>query len=128
MNYLLRAFGAAALIAAGVVGDRVLSPVPNSSPVSPANAATQTNAAAAKAALGKYTQTDDPAVLDESYRYYRDLWGRPDFRVSPEAVRAMLAVIDAPGASAARGEDFVDNHFVDELHASGFVRESGALD
>ncbi len=50
MNYLLRAFGAAALIAAGVVGDRVLSPVPNSSPVSPANAATQTNAAAAKAA------------------------------------------------------------------------------
>src|SRR5579884_422733 len=86
------------------------------------------DAAAAKAALGKYTQTDDPAVLDESYRYYRDLWGRPDFRVSPEAVRAMLAVIDAPGASAARGEDFVDNHFVDELHASGFVRESGALD
>src|SRR5579883_3020794 len=50
MNYLLRAFGAAALLIAAGVGDRVLSPVPNSSPVSPANAATQTNAAAAKAA------------------------------------------------------------------------------
>jgi ABC-type nitrate/sulfonate/bicarbonate transport system substrate-binding protein len=84
--------------------------------------------AAAKAALGKYTQTDDAAVLDESYRYYRDLWGRPDFRVSPEAVRAMLQVIDAPGATAARAEEFVDNRFVDELTASGFVRESGALE
>src|SRR5205085_2335582 len=33
---------------------------------------------AAKAALGKYTQTDDAEVLDDSYRYFRDLWGRPD--------------------------------------------------
>ena len=83
---------------------------------------------AAKAALGKYTQTDDPEVLAESYRYFRDLWGRPDFRVSAEAVRAMLQVIDAPGAATARPEDFVDSRFVDELHASGFIRESGALD
>jgi NitT/TauT family transport system substrate-binding protein len=86
------------------------------------------DAEAAKAALGKYTQTDDRAVLDESYSYYRDLWGRPDFRVSPEAVDAMLSLIDAPGAATARREDFVDNRFIDELHASGFVRESGALD
>ncbi len=86
------------------------------------------DADAAKAALGKYSQTDDREVLDESYRYYRDLWGRPDFRVSREAVQAMLGVIDAPGAATAQPEDFVDNRFIDELHASGFVRESGALD
>jgi NitT/TauT family transport system substrate-binding protein len=85
------------------------------------------DADAAKAALGKYSQTDDREVLDESYRYYRDLWGRPDFRVSLEAVHAMLGLIDAPGAATARSEDFVDNRFIDELHASGFVRESGAL-
>ena len=85
------------------------------------------DADAAKAALGKYSQTDDREVLDESYRYYRDLWGRPDFRVSLEAVHAMLGLIDAPGAATARSEDFVDNRFIDELHAAGFVRQSGAL-
>ena len=74
------------------------------------------DADAARAALGKYSQTDDREVLDESYRYYRDLWGRPDFRVSLEAVHAMLGLIDAPGAATARSEDFVDNRFIDELH------------
>jgi S1-C subfamily serine protease len=43
MKYPFRAFGAAALIAAGVVGDRVLSPAPNSSPLTAANAASQSN-------------------------------------------------------------------------------------
>ncbi len=83
---------------------------------------------AAKGLLGKYTQTEDPEVLDDSYRYYRDLWGRPDFRVSPDAVRSILSVLDVPGAATAQPQDFIGNRFVDELHASGFIRHSGALD
>jgi NitT/TauT family transport system substrate-binding protein len=84
--------------------------------------------AVTKALMGKYTQTDDPIALDEAYRTYRDQWGQPDFRVLPEAVAASLSVLDAPGADTAKPEDFIDNRYIDELHASGFIRQSGALD
>ena len=77
---------------------------------------------AARAALGKYTQTDDQAVLDETYRYYRELWGRPDFRVAPEAVASILRVMDVPGADTAVPTDFVDNHFIDELTQAGWLQ------
>jgi NitT/TauT family transport system substrate-binding protein len=79
-----------------------------------------------KTFIGKYTRTEDPKILDETYQAYRDAWGRPDFRVSPEAVRTVLSVLDVPGADTARPEEFVDNRFIDELHASGYVREVGA--
>ncbi|HLH22996.1 MAG TPA: ABC transporter substrate-binding protein [Chloroflexota bacterium] len=81
---------------------------------------------AAKAIIAKYTQTDDPAIVDHSYDYYRDVWGRPDFRVPPEAVQSILDVLDVPGAATARPADFVDNHFVDELEQAGFMRQVGA--
>ena len=81
-----------------------------------------------KALIGKYTQTDDPAALDEAYATYRDTWGQPDLRVLPAAVAASLSVLDSPGADTAKPEDFIDNRYMDELHASGFVRQSGALD
>jgi hypothetical protein len=48
--------------------------------------------------------------------------------VQPEAVESILRVLDLPGADTARPEEFVDNRFIDELHASGFIRQSGALD
>ena len=67
-------------------------------------------------------------MLAETYRYYREVWGRPDFRVQPEAVQSILQVLDLPGAATAQPADFVDNRFVDALHASGYVRESGALE
>lgn len=78
--------------------------------------------------IGKYTQTDDRVLLDETYRYYSPLWGRPDFRIPPEAVASILRALDVPGADTAKPEEFIDNRFVDELHDSGFIRQSGALD
>ncbi|HZR99195.1 MAG TPA: ABC transporter substrate-binding protein [Chloroflexota bacterium] len=80
-----------------------------------------------KAAIGKYTQTDDQAVLDETYRYYRELWGQPDFRVPPEAVASILQVMDLPGAATANPTDFVDNHFIEEIAQSGWMEQVGAL-
>jgi NitT/TauT family transport system substrate-binding protein len=80
----------------------------------------------AKAAISKYVQINDPEALDDAYWFYRESWGRPDFRVQPEAVASILRVLDAPGADTARPEDFIDNRFIDELHASGFVRQVGA--
>jgi NitT/TauT family transport system substrate-binding protein len=91
-------------------------------------AVARTDPESAKGILGKYTDTDDDAVLDASYRYFRDLWGRPDFRGPVESVRSLLSVLDVPGAATARPEEFIDNRFIDELHQSGFIRQSGALD
>jgi NitT/TauT family transport system substrate-binding protein len=90
-------------------------------------ASTRADPEPAKAIMGKWTETDDPAILDDSYRWFRDLWGRPDFRVPVEAVRSVLSVLDVPGADTAQPEDFIDNHIVDELDQSGFIRDSGAL-
>jgi NitT/TauT family transport system substrate-binding protein len=90
-------------------------------------ALTRKDGESAKTILGKYSETDDPVILEESYRWFRDLWGRPDFRVPVEAVRSVLSVLDAPGADTAQPEDFIDNRFVDELEQSGFIRDSGAL-
>jgi cystathionine gamma-lyase len=45
-----------------------------------------------------------------------------------ESVRSLLSVLDVPGAATARPEEFIDNRFIDELHQSGFIRQSGALD
>jgi NitT/TauT family transport system substrate-binding protein len=84
------------------------------------------DAARTKALIGQYTQTDDPAMLDDAYQTYRDVWGRPDFRVAPAGVRAVLSVLDVPGADTAQLEDFLDNRFIDELHTSGFIRQVGA--
>jgi NitT/TauT family transport system substrate-binding protein len=86
----------------------------------------RTDAETTKAIIGKYTQTEDAAVLDDTYTYYQPLWGRPDFRVPPEAIASILQVMDVPGAATARPEEFSDNHFVDELHQSGFIRQVGA--
>ncbi|HZU08249.1 MAG TPA: ABC transporter substrate-binding protein [Chloroflexota bacterium] len=81
-----------------------------------------------KAIIGKYTQTDDPAILDHAYRYYRDIWGRPDFRVRPEAVESILRVLDVPGADTAQPTDFIDNRFIDELEQAGFIRQVAPFD
>jgi ABC-type nitrate/sulfonate/bicarbonate transport system substrate-binding protein len=90
-------------------------------------ALTRKDAESAKTILGKYSETDDPQILDESYRWFRDLWGRPDFRVHVDAVRSVLSVLDVPGADTAQPEDFIDNRFVDELEQSGFIRDSGVF-
>ncbi len=67
-------------------------------------------------------------MLDKTYDYYRPLWGRPDFRVRPEAVESILRVTEVPGAESAKPEDFVDNRFIDELHASGYIEHIGGME
>jgi NitT/TauT family transport system substrate-binding protein len=72
--------------------------------------------------LGKYTQTDDQELLDQSYR----LWIE-DMAESPRpSLEGVQSVLDqrAPEIAAARTadpRDFVDDRIVRELEASGFV-------
>ena len=50
----------------------------------------------AKAAIGKYSETDDPVILTETYRYFRDMWGQPDFRVPPSRSRRSCGCSTCP--------------------------------
>jgi NitT/TauT family transport system substrate-binding protein len=86
------------------------------------------DAEATKAIIGQYTQSEDSAMLDYAYRYYQPIWGRPDFRVPPAAVQSILSVLDVPGAATAQPGDFIDDHFVDAVDRSGFIRQVGAAD
>jgi NitT/TauT family transport system substrate-binding protein len=81
---------------------------------------------ATKAIISKYTQYDDPVGLDETYRLYSTLWGRPDFRVPPAAIEPILRALDHPNAATAQPAEFVDNRFVDELEQAGFMHQVGA--
>jgi hypothetical protein len=48
--------------------------------------------------------------------------------VPPAVVQSILSVLDVPGAETAQPGDFIDNHFVDALDRSGFIRQVGAAD
>jgi NitT/TauT family transport system substrate-binding protein len=72
--------------------------------------------------LGKYTQTDDQELLDQSYR----LWVEDRAESPRPSVEAVQSVLDqrAPEIAAARTanpRDFIDDRIVRELEASGFV-------
>lgn len=72
--------------------------------------------------IGKYSQTDDPVMLQRIYAGVAPGWERVPY-APPEAIRAELEGLAAenPAARDLRPEQFVDNRFVDELVASGFV-------
>jgi ABC-type nitrate/sulfonate/bicarbonate transport system substrate-binding protein len=80
------------------------------------------DAAQAKRSIAKYTQTDDAAVLDESYRAYAPTWDPLPY-ATDAAIRGVLRWLPTPGAANADPAQFKDDHFLRELEASGFVRE-----
>ena len=77
---------------------------------------------AAKAAIAKYTRTDDPAVLDEVYRTYVNVWERVP-RLTVEALQGQLdaLALETPEARNAKPEPMIDQRLLEELAASGFV-------
>jgi NitT/TauT family transport system substrate-binding protein len=84
--------------------------------------------ATTKAIIAKYTDYEDPVGLEQSYRLYRPLWGRPDFRVSPAAIEPILRALDHPNAATAQPAEFLDNHFVEEIERSGFIQQVAPAD
>ncbi len=76
----------------------------------------------AKRAIGKYTKTEDPAILEKSYTYQ----ARYFQRVPLTADAGVQVVLDElarqiPKAREARASDFYDNTLVEELASSGFI-------
>ncbi len=77
---------------------------------------------AAMAAIGKYTKTDDPAVLREVYDTYVNVWERVP-RLTVEALQGQLdaLALTTPEAKTAQPEQLLDMTLLDELDRSGFV-------
>ncbi|HWP30066.1 MAG TPA: ABC transporter substrate-binding protein, partial [Chloroflexota bacterium] len=75
----------------------------------------------AKRAIARYTQTDAPDVLEESYRAYAPTW-EPVPEVPEAAIRNVLRWLPTPGAANADPARFKDDRFLRDLEASGFIR------
>jgi ABC-type nitrate/sulfonate/bicarbonate transport system substrate-binding protein len=75
-----------------------------------------------KRAIGKYLATKDQEIIDEAYRSFAPLFPRVPY-VTDEAIRAAISITDHPKAASANPKDFYDNHFLQELESSGFVKE-----
>jgi NitT/TauT family transport system substrate-binding protein len=78
--------------------------------------------AQAKRSIAKYTETDDAAVLDESYRAYAPTW-EPLPYATDAAIRGVLRWLPTEGAATADPARFKDDHFLRDLETAGFVRE-----
>jgi ABC-type nitrate/sulfonate/bicarbonate transport system substrate-binding protein len=80
------------------------------------------NPAEAQRSIARYTRTEDPAVLEESYRVNVKTW-EPVPYVTDAAIRGVLRWLPTPGAQDADPARFKDEHFLRDLEASGFVRD-----
>lgn len=77
---------------------------------------------ATKRTIAKYTQTDDPALLEESYQAgFAQLPEIPLIR--EEVVRGAMETSDNPLVQTTPPQEFYDNRFVQELETAGFYRQ-----
>lgn len=87
-----------------------------------------TQEAQAKKILAKYTRQTEPESLDRAYRFGLETLNR-DPTIPREAIVSMvklmadLNLIDRNTAANTPPEGFYDNSFVDEMKATGFLRE-----
>jgi ABC-type nitrate/sulfonate/bicarbonate transport system substrate-binding protein len=84
----------------------------------------KTDPARAQTIFGKYTDTSDPEVLEATYRAYVDKTDAVPY-ARPAAMQVAIDEVAQtdPRAATAKVEDFVDNHYVQELEASGFIQQ-----
>jgi NitT/TauT family transport system substrate-binding protein len=77
-----------------------------------------------KEIIARWTQNDDPVLLERTYNASVDGWER-DLHVPAEGLRSELddLAADLPAAREAKPEQFYDNHLVDELERSGFFQQ-----
>jgi hypothetical protein len=81
----------------------------------------------AKKAIAKYSDIDDPKVIDGTYDQFAPYWD-PSLAVRGESIQGQLMYLDEkefPRAKEARASDFIDNSFADALKSSGFLQGLG---
>lgn len=83
--------------------------------------------AAAKRAIAKYAQIDDPKMLDGTYDAFAPYW-EMGLAVRAETIQAQFGYADEkefPQAKNADAREFFDNSFVNNLERSGFFKQVG---
>ncbi len=72
--------------------------------------------------IGKYAQISDQAILTETYQTLSPYLNRVPAPKAGEADEALkLLTLNTSKAASARGKDFVDTSFVDQLQKQGFI-------
>ncbi|HEX9274507.1 MAG TPA: hypothetical protein VGA01_20095 [Candidatus Binatia bacterium] len=74
---------------------------------------------------GKFTQTDDLKVIDETYDFYAPYWVT-SLALRPEQFQTWFSYLDDkeyPLAKKTEPKDFYDNSFVENLEKSGFFQK-----
>jgi NitT/TauT family transport system substrate-binding protein len=79
--------------------------------------------AAAERALARYTATDEPGLLAESYAAAREIFAFTEPYVPLDALQAVLDEVENPTLRAMPPDAFVDQSLVAELDAEGFYAQ-----
>lgn len=91
-------------------------------------ARTKSDPATAKRAIGKFTKTEDSAILDDTYEFYAPYFVT-DLAIRREQLQTWFSYLDDkeyPQAAKANPNDFYDNAFVTALEKVGFFQKLGA--
>jgi len=112
--------------------ERIIKANPNSlyaflKAVAEATMLSRQNPAAAKRAIGKFTDTDDAKIIDGTYEQFAPYWDA-NLAVLTEPIQGQLMYLDEkefPRAKDARAADFIDNSFAELLKTSGFLQSLG---
>jgi taurine transport system substrate-binding protein len=74
------------------------------------------------AVIARYTKLEDPEVLDASWSLHTGSYANRGLLTSPAAIRTVQEeAAGDPRAASIDPETLIDNRFVQELHASGFI-------
>ncbi|HEY3223634.1 MAG TPA: hypothetical protein VGJ76_07605, partial [Pseudolabrys sp.] len=112
--------------------ERVIKTNPNSlyaffKAVAEATVLSKQNPSVAKKAIGKFTDSDDPKMIEGTYEQFAPYWDA-NLAVQSEPIQGQLIYLDEkefPRAKDARLSDFIDNSFAENLKSSGFLQSLG---
>jgi len=112
--------------------ERVIKSYPNSlyaflKAIAEATILSKQNPSVTKKAIGKYTDTDDVKIIDETYEQFSPYWDA-NLAVQVEPIQTHMMYLDEkefPRLKDARPTDFIDNSFAENLKNSGFLQTLG---
>ena len=112
--------------------EKVIKSNPNSlyaflKAVAEATVLSKQNPSVAKKAIGKFTDSDDPKMIEGTYEQFAPYWDA-NLAVQSEPIQGQLIYLDEkefPRAKDARPADFIDNSFAELSQDVGLLAEPG---
>src|SRR6266498_1589674 len=112
--------------------ERIIKSDPNSlyaflKAVAEATVVSKQNPSVAKRAIGKFTDSDDPRMIEGTYEQFAPYWDA-NLAVQSDPIQGQLIYLDEkefPRTKDAHPSDFIDNSFAESLKNSGFLQSLG---